>query len=159
MNGRSAFELRGNERSGRGVAWHRDYSENRHCPAIATRGRQRHRPAVFLTRISPPLGTLSSGCDLYTIGFGRLRMTPRDRSLPGYVRRVAQSGLTHPAGLGILLNGRVIRARISTLALRHEPGSKSPREESKRRPCVCSLHSLRMEQEHVESRQVRYAQK
>lgn len=50
---------------------------------------------------------------------------------------------------GLFFNGgRVVRAPIPTLALRHEPGIQALREVSQRHPCVGALHPLRMEIAH-----------
>lgn len=64
-------------------------------------------------------------------GVGRALFLPNPKRPATPIGRT----LPRPACLGF---GRGLSILI--LALRHEPGSQALREESKRRPCVCSLH-------------------
>lgn len=78
---------------------------------------------------------------------------PRESSAGG-ARLSLSQGSSAPTFLNVAdwLHGCAVR-QISTLALLHEPGSKSPREVSQRRPCVRSLHPSRMELAHGKVRE------
>lgn len=83
------------------------------CPAIATRGRRRHRPAVILTDQSQLRGTPFSGRSLHTMGLGCLRFMPCGLLPPQVVRSgIAPSVIAPPNGRRPLFKTRTLSTPI-----------------------------------------------
>lgn len=125
---------RGANESGCRSAWSRTHLEFRHwrCAGIAIRTRQRLRPAAILTDIRPPQG-IPFVCASH--------VSPRESS-------AGDAPILPRLSVPTLPTGRVIRAQISPLALRHELGGDALREGSERSPVIGLLHVSEHEVKH-----------